>query len=218
MKKIDTFLFDLDGTLIDTNEVIIQSYDYTFKKHFKDITVTRDEIIAQIGPPLSDIFNRYTDDQALIAKMIDDYRNHYKSIESDLFQIYDGVLEVIQTLHKKGYKLGIVTSKFKVSAYPSFKHYQLDPYFDVFIGLDDVTYPKPDKEPVLKALSQLNNVKNAIMIGDNQSDILSGKNAGIYSAGVAWSIKGKEHLEVVEPDIIFNSMYDIIELIKQWEE
>jgi len=218
MKKIDTFLFDLDGTLIDTNDIIIKSYQHTFNTHFKSLSITKDSIIDQIGPPLSEIFARYTQDQNLIKTMIDTYRSYYKIHEMKSHKLYPGVKEVLSTLKEKGYKLGIVTSKFKESAMPSFTYYGLEDYFDVFIALDDVEHPKPSGEPVLKALEHFNNSSRAIMIGDNQSDILSGQNAGILSAGVSWSIKGKEHLSAVNPDIMFDSMYDIIELIKEWED
>jgi pyrophosphatase PpaX len=218
MNKIDTILFDLDGTLINTNEIIIQSFQYTFDTHFPEIKMDTDKILTFIGPTLQQTFGDYTKDPFLIQEMINSYRRYYIENEMGLFEIYPDVIEVVSTLKEEGYNLGIVTSKFKEAAWPSFTHYQLDELFDVFISLDEVEYPKPDRNPIDVALRQFDNPKGAIMIGDNKGDILAGKNAGIYSAGVAWSIKGSAHLMQAEPDFMLSEMKDIFKIINQIEE
>ncbi len=116
------------------------------------------------------------------------------------------------------YNLGIVTSKFKSAAWPSYTHYNLQKYFSVFVALDDVNHPKPSREPVDVALSRFKNVSNSIMIGDNTGDILAGKNAGIYSAGVAWSIKGSAHLMTANPSFMLSDMNDVFRVLKIIEE
>ena len=218
MKKLDTILFDLDGTLIDTNEIIIRSFDSSFKRHLPNLSVTRDTILTFIGPTLEETYSKYTDDPSLILEMIASYREFYVDYEVGNFEIYPEVEEVIKDLSAKRYNLGIVTSKFKIAAWPSFTHYNLQEYFDVFISLDDVEFPKPNKEPVLTALSHFPAYNTAIMIGDNQGDVMSGKNAGIYSAGVEWCLKGKDHLLEVKPDFMLSSMKDIYRVIKEINE
>lgn len=218
MKKIDTILFDLDGTLINTNEIIIQSFKYTFETHFPELDINIDKILTFIGPTLQQTFSDYTDDPFLIQEMINSYRTYYVENEMGLFELYPDVIEVVSTLKEEGYNLGIVTSKFKEAAWPSFTHYELDKVFDVFVSLDEVEHPKPDRNPIDVALSNFDNPKEAIMIGDNQGDILAGKNAGIYSAGVSWSIKGAAYLMQAEPDFMLSDMYDIFRVLKLIEE
>ncbi len=213
MKKLDTILFDLDGTLINTNEIIIRSFKSSFERHFPDLDVSRDTILTFIGPTLHDTYGKYTNDPNLVLEMINSYREFYVEYEIGNFEIYPQVEEVIKDLYKQGYNLGIVTSKFKIAAWPSFTHYGLEKYFSVFVALDDVNNPKPNEEPVNVALSRFPSYNKAIMIGDNQGDILSGKNANIYSAGVSWSIKGKKHLEKVNPDFMLSNMKDIFRII-----
>lgn len=215
MNKLTTILYDLDGTLIDTNNVIIESFKATFQKHFPDIPLSREKILTFIGPTLQETFGEYTSDLFLIEDMINTYRNFYVDYEMGNFEIYPGVLETIKQLKQDGYQLGIVTSKFKEAAWPSFTYYSLDDYFDVFISLDDVDHPKPHRNPIDIALSKFPSNGKAIMIGDNQGDILAGKNAGIYSAGVAWSEKGSMHLMEVNPDFMLGSMSDIFTIIKK---
>lgn len=218
MKKLDTILFDLDGTLIDTNYVIYESFKYTFTVNLPEIELNDELIGSFIGPTLHQTFGGYTKDNDLIEKMIVDYRTFYVDFEMGNFEIYPNVLEVIKKLKEEGYNLCIVTSKFKEAAWPSFTFYGLEKWFDDFVALDHVEIPKPDRNPVDVALSKFPNHKNAIMIGDNQSDILAGKNAGIYSAGVAWSFKGAAYLEKVEPDFMLKDMNDIFRVIKEIEE
>ena len=215
MGKINTLLFDLDGTLIDTNEIIIKSYLHAFQKHLPDVIINRQTIIDHIGPTLEQTFSLYTNDLCTVQTLIETYRTYYSAHEHEYFSLYPEVIETLEKLSNMGLNLAIVTSKFKTAAWPSFVHFGLDRYFDVFVSLDDVTHPKPDAEPVLKALSQFSNVESAIMIGDNHGDILSGINAGILSAGVAWSIKGENHLRQVSPNIIFASMASILEWVKK---
>ena len=214
MKKIDAVLFDLDGTLINTNEIIVASYRHAYSRHLPNLTISDQEIIDDIGPTLRMIFSKHTNDQYLIDTLIETYRTYYTENEKKYHYLYPNVVETLQELKNHNLKLAIVTSKFKDAAWPSFSYYKLEQFFDAFIALDDVKNPKPDKEPVEKALKLLGNPQNAIMIGDNQGDILSGKNANILTAGVAWSIKGATHLKKVNPDFIFEDMRDIINLIK----
>ncbi len=214
MKKVDTILFDLDGTLIDTNEIILKSFESVFNKYVPEFEYDLETYKGFIGPSLYDSFYAYFKEEETIQNMIKHYRKFYVENEFDYFEIYPNVVEVIKELKKQGYNLGIVTTKFKEAAWPSFTHYGLEEYFDVFVALEDVEKPKPDREPVDKALSQLKHT-GAIMVGDNQSDVLSGNNAGIYSCGVAWSFKGKENLLKVNPDFMIEDMKDLYEILEK---
>ena len=215
MNKINTLLFDLDGTLVNTNEIIIESYKHAFREHLPEKHFTREAIIDMIGPPLDEIFSNYTKSPFKIKKMIDTYRLFYKAHEHDHFYLYEDVYETLKKLKNSGYNMAIVTSKFLVSAQPSIEHFNLDSIFDVIVTLDDVDNPKPDKEPVEVALSQFDHVDKALMIGDNASDILSAKNADILSAGVSWTIKDLKVLNDIDPDYILKSMDDLFWILKK---
>ena len=213
MIKQCAVLFDLDGTLIDSNEIIIESYQTVLKKFIPEIQFSREQIIDFIGPTLEQVFSRYRSSDVVEA-MIDVYRQHYKQYEDQTIALYPGVVEGLKALKALGAKLSVVTSKYKSGAWHSFTRFGLDPYFDAFVALDDVKQPKPDKEPVDIALNRIGAYDWAIMIGDNPGDIQAGQNASIASGGVAWSIKGPELLSTFNPDYMFNSMGDIVALIQ----
>jgi pyrophosphatase PpaX len=206
--KIDTVLFDLDGTLINTNELIIASFLHTLG-HYYPNEYSRERVIEFIGPSLHDSFFRLNPDK--VEEMIEVYRTFNHAKHDELVEEYETVKETIIALHEKGYKLAVVTTKLAKTARMGLQLTGLDPYFPVLVGNDDVEKVKPDPEPLLKALKQLDSTpERAIMVGDSQYDILGGKNTGTKTAAVAWTIKGREFLEGYEPDVMLETMSDLL--------
>ena len=209
--NIDTLLFDLDGTLIDTNELIIKSFLHTLE-HYRPGEYTREHVLEFIGPPLADSFLKVEPER--VDEMIQHYRAFNHEMHDELVEEYEGVYETIEQLHKQGYKMAIVTTKIRKTAMMGLKLTGLDQFFDVVIGLDDVENAKPDPEPLIKALNQLGSKKeSAMMIGDSHSDVLAGKNLGIPTAVVGWSIKGEEKIRTFEADYILSTMRDLIAIV-----
>ncbi|KQL55710.1 MULTISPECIES: pyrophosphatase PpaX [Bacillaceae] len=210
---INTILFDLDGTLIDTNELIIQSFLHTLEPDYPG-RYTRETVLPFIGPSLLETFSSINKEKA--ATYIETYRTHNHHHHDSLVTIYPGVKEGVKRLHDEGYKLAIVTTKIKETAMMGLKLTGLDDYFDVIIGLDDVTKEKPNPEPIYKALEQLHaKAEEAIMVGDNSHDILAAKNAGIISVGVGWALKGEAFLKSFEPDYIIQSMDHLLAIVEE---
>lgn len=206
--KIDTVLFDLDGTLINTNELIIASFLHTLDHYFPN-EYTREKVINFIGPSLHYTFSNLNPDK--VEEMTNMYRTFNYEKHDELVEEYETVKETVKALFEKGYKLGIVTTKRSDTARMGLKLTGLDPYFSVLVGVDDVEKPKPDPEPLLKALHQLNSTpERAIMVGDSQYDVLGGKNTGTKTAAVAWTIKGRDFLQSYEPDVMLETMSDLL--------
>ncbi|GAA0472464.1 pyrophosphatase PpaX [Alkalibacillus silvisoli] len=210
---IKTLLFDLDGTLIDSNELIVASFQHTFKKHIgKDYT--KEDILPFIGPPLKDTMNEINSEQA--EQMMATYRDHNLTNHDAYIELYDGVYETIKSLHEQGYQMAIVTTKIEETARKGLELTGLDKFFDVVIGLDHVSHAKPDAEPVLKGMKALNGEpETTLMVGDNSHDIHSGQNAGTKTAGVGWSAKGREFMESLNPDYVLNHMSDLFDIVEE---
>ncbi|MBO8176182.1 MAG: pyrophosphatase PpaX [Bacillus sp. (in: Bacteria)] len=211
-KRITTLLFDLDGTLIDTNELIISSFIHTLNHYYPD-QYKREDVLPFMGPPLADTFMKI--DSERVDEMIERYRKYNLENHDLLVKEFDGVYETIQALHEQGYKMAIVSTKIRDTVIKGLRLTKLDKFFDVVVGLDDVKHAKPDPEPLQKALQQLGSTPDeALMIGDNSHDILGGKNAGTKTAGVAWSAKGKEYLAQFEPDYILEHIQDLFDILQ----
>lgn len=212
LQKIDTVLFDLDGTLVDSNELIIKSFERTLKEFLPERDFLREEIIEMIGPPLKETFKIKSDDPIIIEKMINYYRKVYVEMEFDYIELYPNVIQTLKTLYDNGINLGIVTTKFKESAIPSIEHYGLDKYIKSYCFLDDVSEHKPHPEPIFYALNQFDSYKGVIMVGDNSSDIMAGRNATCLTCGVEWSIK-KEVIKELNPDFWLTDYLELIDIV-----
>ncbi|GEK59029.1 pyrophosphatase PpaX [Marinococcus halophilus] len=218
MTRWNTLLFDLDGTLIDTNDLIISSYEHVLTYYAPD-QYSRDDIISWIGVPLADNFSSISSNPSQVEQMIDTYQSHNLANHETLVREYDGVYDTIKTLHERGFSLGIVTTKRKEAAVKGAEMLGLLPFFSTFVTVDDVTNPKPHPEPLQIAMTQLNaRPEETIMVGDSQFDILAGKNAGVRTAGVAWTIKGASFLKNYEPDWMLAKMSDLLDIVGETEE
>lgn len=209
--NIDTLLFDLDGTLIDTNELIISSFLHTLD-HYYPNKYAREDVLPFIGPSLATTFGGM--DAGRVDEMIKTYREYNLTHHDMLVTEFEGVFETVRTLKENNFKLGIVTTKLSPVVFKGLRLTGLDQFFETVVALDHVEKEKPDPEPVLKALHLLDSTpERAIMVGDNYHDILAGKNAGTYTAGVAWSLKGREFLAGYKPDYMLENMADILPIV-----
>ncbi|WP_121663512.1 pyrophosphatase PpaX [Metabacillus litoralis] len=209
--KINTLLFDLDGTLINTNELIIESFLHTLHSYYPD-QYKREDVLPFIGPTLYDTFNSINPEK--VEEMVKVYRKFNHEQHDVLVKEYETVFETVKTLKEKGFKLGIVTTKIRATVNMGLTLTKLDQFFDVVVTLDDVENAKPHPEPVLKALEQLGSKpEEAIMVGDNHHDVEAGKNAGTKTAGVAWSIKGRDYISSHNPDYLLETMSDLLPIV-----
>lgn len=209
--KINTVLFDLDGTLVNTNDLILASFQHTMKHYIPEKAETFD-ITPYIGQPLIDIFKSIDEERA--DDMLQMYRKHNAENHDLLIKEYDGVYEAVKALKERGVKLGVVTNKVHHMAVRGLKVTRLHSFFDVVVGFDDVIRGKPHAEPIMKALENLNSTpESALMVGDSQFDVQAGKNAGTYTACVGWSLRGQEIIQQLKPDYVVHHMSEVVEIV-----
>lgn len=206
---IKAVLFDLDGTLINTNELIIESFEHTFEI-LKNEYPNRDEIISWFGEPLFVTMGKFFDD---VDEAIDVYREFNLKYHDERISLYDNTKEVLNALNKKGYKVAIVTSKNKSTAIRALELLGIKDYFDVIVTSDDVQNHKPHKEPVLSACDLLSISSNeALMVGDSIYDIISGRDAGSKTCGVLYSFMKDEILKM-DADYYIEGLMEILDII-----
>ncbi|HHW56181.1 MAG TPA: pyrophosphatase PpaX [Clostridia bacterium] len=208
---IKTVLFDLDGTIIDTNDLIIESFKYTIQKHLGYI-IKPEDVTPYFGEPLPLTLQRFSHDKWEL--MIDTYRQYNEFNHDKYTKIREDVRETLKFMYKNGIKLGIVTSKRKELAIRGLRLFDLEKYFKVIVALEDTEKHKPDPEPILKALELLDSMKEeTLMVGDSPYDILCASNAGVKSIAVKWTIIPFYLLEEAKPDYIIDDMLQILEII-----
>jgi len=213
MKSV--ILFDLDGTVIDSTEAILEGFRVSFEKF--GIESPPDTIIkSHIGKTLDDMYKEMGVDNGLIDKLVDAYKMHYRTIHLEKTILLDGAKEAIYEASKFA-TLGVVTTKTGKYSIEILKHLGVMDYFDTLIGREDVTYPKPHAEPILKALERLNHNKNRVwMIGDTPMDILSANSAGVNSIAVTSGYSSFEILEKCASKICTNVL-ESIKYIKNYD-
>ena len=210
---IRNILFDLDGTLLDTNELIIRSFQHTYQKHLSK-QVDKEEIIKSFGEILKVTLDRECGEAS--EEAIETYRGFQVGNFEKLIAIHIGVKEVVKELHRQGYKLGVVTSRINDSAIRGLKHFGLMEYFESIIGADDTDIHKPDPTPAFMALKELGGKpEETLFVGDSPFDILCGKNAGITSVVVGWSALPMDMLLKYEPDYVVDSMEELMALAQK---
>ncbi|MEF2969149.1 pyrophosphatase PpaX [Paenibacillus sp. M1] len=213
---INTVLFDLDGTIIDTNELIITTFLHVLGNHFPANPYTREEIIPHMGRTLEEQMQTFSGRQE-VGELVLDYRAFNTLHHDEMVKEFPRVNEVIGKLHERGIKLGVVTTKIKPTALRALELFSLKQYMDTIVTVQDVEHPKPHPEPVLTAIANLGaDPGHTLMVGDSAADIQSAKAAGVKAAGVAWSLKGAEVLKQYDPDYILEDMTDLYGILG-WE-
>ncbi|ABS23901.1 pyrophosphatase PpaX [Bacillus cytotoxicus] len=211
--KINTVLFDLDGTLINTNELIISSFLHTLNTYYPN-QYKREDVLPFIGPSLHETFHSI--DESKVEEMITRYRQFNHDHHDELVEEYETVYETVQTLKEKGYKIGIVTTKARQTVEMGLNWSKLHEFFDVVVTIDDVEHVKPHPEPIQKALQLLDaKPEETLMVGDNHHDIVGGQNAGTKTAAVGWTIKGRAYLESYKPDYVLDKMSDLLSILSE---
>jgi pyrophosphatase PpaX len=211
--RFTTFLFDLDGTLIDSVDLILECYRYTMNKHLG--RVPPDSVwLAGIGTPLRKQLAEFTDDTDEIEAMAATYRDFHYQHHDELLKQYPGAVEPVRDLKERGIKLGVVTSKMPWSTKRGLELCGFDGMFDAFVTAEDVKKHKPDPEPVLRALELLESKpEETVFVGDSTHDMAAGRAAGVKTAAVLWGPFDRDTLEPLAPDFWLEKPADISALL-----
>lgn len=206
--NIRTMLFDLDGTILDTNELIIRSFIEALKGVAEE-GFGREHIIPSMGEPLTDQLKRFSGLEE-VSHLVAAYREVNLRLHDELVKPFEYVVEVLRNLHDKGIQIGVVTTKMRLTTEKGLKFVGIFDYVDAIITIDDVTNPKPHPEPVNKAIALLGaDPATTLMVGDSVVDIKSAVAAGTLAVGVAWSLKGEKLLSEAGAQHILHDMRDL---------
>jgi pyrophosphatase PpaX len=213
MATLTTVLFDLDGTLIDSVRLILDSYHHTLAAHGLEAR-SDDFWLAGLGTPLRVQFKHWSDDPVQLEAMIATYREYNLTHHDGMVTAYPGVVPVVRAIRRAGYRTGLVTSKNKPGAERGLRLVGLDSEMELVIGADDVVNPKPHHEPIEVALRRLGEpAERALYVGDSVHDMQSGRAAGVTTAAVLWGPFGREHLAPAGPDYWLERPAELLEVL-----
>ena len=215
MPRLHTVLFDLDGTLIDSIRLILDSYHHTLTQH--NLPARSDEDwLKGVGTPLAVQFSEWRGSPEILEAMIATYREYNLKHHDSMVTVYPGVLDAVREIKSAGLQTGLVTSKNRQGALRGLKLVGLEALMDVLVCADEVTNPKPHPEPVENAVALLGaDPASTVYVGDSIHDMHSGRAAGVQTAAALWGPFGRNHLESTSPDYWLETPGDLVTLVKR---
>ena len=213
MNDLETVLFDLDGTLIDSVRLILDSYHHTLAAH--GLPPRTDEYwLRGVGTPLNVQFSEWGHDPGTLNAMIATYREYNLANHDRMVAVYPGIVAALESIRAAGLRTGLVTSKNRQGALRGLTLVKLEQMMDVLVCADEVTHPKPHPEPVEKAIALLGaDPETTVYVGDSIHDMHSGRAAGVRTAAALWGPFSRSHLEDAIPDYWLETPADLIALI-----
>lgn len=208
-----TYLFDLDGTLIDSIDLIMSSFRHTMQTHLGEVRGER-AWRSGFGRPLRTQLERFARSAEEVQAMTSTYVAFADLHHDTMVEAYPGITNALSVLRRPETKLGIVTSKNRRSMLRGLEVCGLDGYFDVCITVDDVEQSKPHPAPVIAALERLSVTHDEVVfIGDSPHDVAAGRAAGVKTAAALWGPFEREALTQPEPDFWLNHPSEIPDLM-----
>ena len=202
-------LFDLDGTLIDSIELIMNSAKHAFRGRTENVPSDA-EWLAGVGTPLATMFRRWARDEGEVEALIGSYREYQLANHDRLVRCYETVVETVDDLRRAGHPAAIVTSKTQWLARRGLEHVGLGAHFDVIVGCDSCERHKPDPQPVLVALDQLGYAPDeSVFVGDSIHDMEAGNAAGVTTVAALWGPFSRETLAAANPGHFLHQMAEL---------
>ena len=206
-------LFDLDGTLIDSIELILNSARHAFSDRAGKVPDDA-EWRSLIGMPLDASFRRYASDDADVAALLAKYREYQLAHHDRLVKCYDEVVETVDFIRAAGHPVAIVTSKTTTMTRRGLDVSGLGAHFDTIIGCDVCERHKPDPQPVEIALDRLGyEPGEAVFVGDSVYDMMSGNAAGVTTIAALWGPFTRDDLVASQPTHFLERIRDLPRLL-----
>ncbi|MGB3682696.1 MAG: HAD-IA family hydrolase [Rubrobacteraceae bacterium] len=216
-------LFDFDGTLVDTTELIYQSLRHASQEVLGH-EPPRETLMANVGQPLPQQMaalvqketTKNENADGLVDELLDSYRTQNEELHEDLIEAFPGVEESLARLREAGVKIAVVTSKRRVSVEMAIETFPgLGKVANHFVTMEDTEEHKPKPAPLLKGLELLGDVpkSEAAYVGDSPHDVEAARAAGLTSVGVSWGAFTEEDLRAANPDYLVEDLDAAVDIL-----
>lgn len=209
---IRAILFDNDGTLVDTHDLILSSMRHTVNDTF-GLNLPDERLMAKVGIPLFDQMMDFAADAEQRDEMLRVYREHNHAHHDAAVKAFPGVVEGLRVLSEAGFLMGVVTSKRAPLATRGLEITGAWPYLDCLVGPDECPKAKPDPDPILFGANLLGvPAEECAYVGDSPFDIKAGNAAGCMTVAVLWGMFSREDLQAEKPDCFCESFSELVDL------
>ena len=212
--KNKVIIFDCDGTLVDTFLLIEKTVFQTFETLLPDYPLTKDEAHQFFGPFLNDSFKKYVKTDKEVKQLVECYRCINDEFMPYYIKAYDGIKELLESLKKKYYTLAIVSNKVTPAVLKGLKLCQINDYFDLIIGAEQLKEAKPNPDGIYQVLKKYPS-DEVFMIGDTIIDIETGKNANVKTIGVTWCKTSKEEFIKNGANFVVDKPQEILKIVSE---
>jgi pyrophosphatase PpaX len=204
-------VFDLDGTIVDSVELIIVSFQHALREVLGR-EADCEESIANVGRPLREQMYMISPEHA--DELVRVYREFNHREHDRMLTLYDGILSLLRSLQTAGARLGLVTSKSRYTTQMAFDLTGIESYFDQVVCADESPRNKPSPDPILLCLERLGvPIAEAAYVGDSPADIQAARAAEVRSVGVTWGVFSEEALVSEQPDILVRTVAELGEAL-----
>lgn len=211
-------LFDLDGTLIDSIELILGAARHAFVG-FQGRAPSDEEWRAGIGRPLQTVLREFAPDDAEAARLFGRYRAYQLEHHDRLVRPYEGIVETVRWLADAGHPMALVTSKSDWLAEKALVFVGLHGLIPTIVGCDTCVNHKPHPEPVERALGLLGvPAGHAVFVGDSPHDVESGRAAGVATVGVTWGAFTRDELERAGADVVIDRVEELRAVVARFRD
>ena len=212
MARLKGILFDNDGTLVDTYDLLLASFRHATREVLGR-QLPDDVLMARVGTPLAQQMADFTDDPATQTELLRVYRAYNEERHDSVVRAFPGIRGALRTLHERGAKLGVVTSKMGPLARRGLEVCGLMPYLDCLIGAADCPKAKPDPDPILMGCEMLGLLPGeCAYVGDSPFDIQAANAAGCVSVAVLWGMFDADALAAEHPTITIAEVEELLNL------
>jgi HAD superfamily hydrolase (TIGR01509 family) len=212
MKLFDGIIFDVDGTLAETHELIFASFNHVAEKYLNK-RLTNEEIVALFGPTEDVILKEWMKNDYESARK--DYFDFYESRHPEMAEIFPGLTDVVRYIKEQNIPLGIFTGKGRDSATLTLKSIGLYDWFDMILSGDDVEKCKPSPEGIMKFIGAYNlQPGRVLMVGDSIHDVMASESAGVKCALVLWDEYSRTRCKECKTDYRFYTVEEFVDFIK----